>query len=352
MSTKQIPKAAAQLRVGEVSLRSNGEGAKTAPVSLLARTGDAIEHWFWGKVVHDLSGMKPVKSRLPIDWNHTDEVIGVLSKFDTDTGDLVATGHLKANSARTPDHAAIVMNDMQGEEPLPYEASINFGGDGIVIEEIPQGVGVQVNGRQFTGPITVIREWPLRGVAITPYGADQNTQTSMNNESAVTVTVRHSQPEVSMSDSNPAEVAQTEATVEAPKANETEPKAEETAPAAVVDSTPAEAAVLAQPATVEAKPHDRYVKLAGDKGATAFLAGTEWDAFVFAVNADKDKTIEALTKEVAELKAKLAAVPTGNPPASFSVADAKPKPDPKLVHATGSEGLAAFASNLKFNNSK
>jgi hypothetical protein len=145
-------------------------------------------------------------------------------------------------------------------------------------------------------------------------------------------------------------VAQTEATVEAPKATETETKAEETAPAAVVDSTPAEATALAQPAAVEAKPHDRYVKLAGDKGATAFLAGTEWDAFVFAVNADKDKTIAALTQEVAELKAKLAAVPTGNPPASFSVADAKPKADPKLLAATGSEGMARFAASIKLPN--
>ena len=350
MTTKQIPVQATHLRVGEVSLRSNGEGAKTAPVTLLARTGDAIEHWYWGKVVHDLSGMKPVKPRLPIDWNHTDEVIGVLAKFDTSTGDLVATGHLKANPARTPDHAAIVMNDMQGEEPLPYEASINFGGDGIVIEEIPQGVTVEVNGRAFSGPGTVIREWPLRGVAITPYGADQNTQTSMSNESAVTVTVRHSQPEVSMSDNNTAEVAQTEATVDAtPEAKETETKVDETAPAAVVESTPAEAATFSQGATVEAKPHERFVKLGGDKGATAFLAGTSWDEFVFALKADADATIAKLTKEVAELKAQLAAIPTGNPAVSFSAADAKPKPDPKLVHATGSEGLATFASNLKFN---
>ncbi len=314
-----VPVAAMRLRVGELVVKTNGDAAKTAPITLLSRTGDAIDHPWWGRVVHDMDGMKLAKSRVPIDWNHSDELIGTLNKFDTSTGDLVASGFLKQNPARTPDHAAIVMHDMQGDDSIPYEASINFGGDGIVVEEVPAGTQVQVNGRKMSGPITVIREWPLRGVAITPYGADQNTQSLMNTNGTITVTVRKSQPEVTMSNPNPAEVAQPEATVEATtEAKETETKTEETAPAAVVESVPAEAKEMAQSVAVEAKAHERYTKLAGDKGASAFLSGVAWDEFVFAVKVEADETIAALKKENAELKSKLLAMPTGNPAASFN----------------------------------
>jgi len=60
-------------------------------------------------------------------------------------------------------------------EGVPYEASINFGGDGIKIQELGDGETTEVNGARFDGPGIVVREWPLRGVAICPYGADMNT---------------------------------------------------------------------------------------------------------------------------------------------------------------------------------
>jgi hypothetical protein len=64
------------------------------------------------------------------------------------------------------------------KEGVPYQASINFGGDGIKIEQVQEGASVQVNGYTLAGPACVIREWPLRGVAICPYGADENTDAS------------------------------------------------------------------------------------------------------------------------------------------------------------------------------
>jgi hypothetical protein len=68
---------------------------------------------------------------------------------------------------------------------VPYESSINFGGDGIKVEEVPDGESVEVNGAQFSGPGIVIREWPLRGVAVCPYGADMNTNSNTFSTSSI-----------------------------------------------------------------------------------------------------------------------------------------------------------------------
>lgn len=170
-----VPKAACMLAGGQVEMGSNGENAKSAPIKLKARSGDSIEHWYWGKVIHDLAGMRVHKTRLTIDYAHNDdEVLGYLNHFDTAGGDLIASGAL--TPWREDDRASEVMFKMA--QGVPYEASIFFGGDGIKIEEVGEGMMQTVNGRQFEGPGVIIREWPLRGVAICPYGADANTETS------------------------------------------------------------------------------------------------------------------------------------------------------------------------------
>jgi hypothetical protein len=170
-----IPAAAMCFAGGEVMLGDNGEGTKTAPVKLKARSGKPIEHWFWGKVVHDLAGMRTHKPRLTIDYAHNDaEVLGYLNHFETDTGDLITSGAL--TPFKDDDRASEVLFKMR--QGVPYEASIFFGGDGIKVEEVGEGMVSQVNGYQFEGPGIIIREWPLRGVAICPYGADQNTESA------------------------------------------------------------------------------------------------------------------------------------------------------------------------------
>jgi len=63
-------------------------------------------------------------------------------------------------------------SSLRSTSGTPYEASIYFGGDGIRVEEVAEGQVAQVNGFQFASPGIVIREWPLRGVAVCPYGAE------------------------------------------------------------------------------------------------------------------------------------------------------------------------------------
>lgn len=186
MTQKKVPAAALRFSVGQFELRENGESAKSSPFRMVARSGKPIEHWYWGSVVHDLDGMKLSKNRVAIDYAHDPkEIIGYANQFASDSGDLVVTGALVPY--KESDRASEIIHKQR--EGIPYEASINFSGDGIKIEEVRTGDTVTVNGYEFAGPGVVIREWPLRGIAICPYGADSNTSTEFGAEPNATVLV-------------------------------------------------------------------------------------------------------------------------------------------------------------------
>jgi len=333
----RIPAGACTLIVGEFELGDNGEGAKSAPVRLVARSGKAIEHWFWGNVVHDLAGMHLSKPRLPIDYVHDPkEVIGYLNRFDSKSGDLVTSGALVP--FKENDRATEIMHKMAAG--VPYEASINFGGDGIKIEEIAQGQSVMVNGAQFSGPGIIIREWPLRGVAICPYGADANTDASAslagNNAKTFTAAVyaapKAKTEETAMSTAQTVEVAAQAETPKAievakqPETVEAQPAkvlAEEAAPIApAVDPAPAveapaaaevEAKKEAEAAPVLALSREEFARIAdefGDSIAARIMrdGGDYQTALKLAYDAAKDENT-TLRAEVAENKA----LATGTP---------------------------------------
>jgi hypothetical protein len=334
----QIPAGACVLSVGEFELGDNGDGAKTAPVRLVARSGKAIEHWFWGRVVHDLAGMHLHKSRVPIDYVHdAKEIVGYLNKFDRTSGDLVTSGALVP--FKDSDRATEIVHKMKAG--VPYEASINFGGDGIKVEDVPDGMVAQVNGYQFDGPGIIVREWPLRGVAICPYGADANTESAaLAGANAKTYTATaYAKPNTEESDmkadEKPVEVA---AQAEAPAAVETEKQdeakpveethAEAAAPAAVEATAPEGETVTEQAqAEPEAKTlsRDEVTRIADEFGADVAIetvrAGGDYQTALHLAYSAKLAENETLRGRVAELTASLTSA-TGRP---VPVTDAKPK---------------------------
>jgi len=181
-SQGEAPAKAFRLIGGIFELGDNGDGAKSAPVKLLARSAKPIDHWFWGRIVHDMAGMKLHKEKLPIDYIHdANQIIGYLNHFKVSKKDgLTCKGALVPYGEN--DRATEIIH--KSKAGVPYEASINFGGDGIKIEQVPEKVMAKVNGYELEGPAVIVREWPLRGVAICPYGADQNTATEALAESS------------------------------------------------------------------------------------------------------------------------------------------------------------------------
>ena len=233
-----IPAGACTLVVGAFELGDNGENAKSAPLKLVARSGKPIEHWFWGRVVHDLAGMSLHKSRLAVDYVHDPkEIIGYLNKFDTSSGDLVTSGALVP--FKDTDRATEIVHKMG--EGVPYEASINFGGDGIKVQEVRRDEVAPVNGYDFEGPGIIIREWPLRGVAVCPYGADMNTESAaaLSNSKQVFSASVVTEPEAATKEIAMSESVEVEAEVVTPEAETVE---EQEAPAVEAELTEDEAA--------------------------------------------------------------------------------------------------------------
>jgi hypothetical protein len=217
------------------------ESCKTAKIKMLARTGEPINHPYWGNIVHDLNGMKLHKNRLSIDYNHNpDEIIGYLNKFDISTGDLVASGALTPFEEK--DRASELIFKMG--EGVPYEASINFA-DSMVLEDIDEGMAVNVNGRQMNGPLTVVREWGLRNIAVCPMGADKNTETTLFN-GAKEINVKFINKEIKMDSNTVVETKAEEVKLAAVEVETVEKKAEEA-------EVKTEEVVLTEPATVEAE---------------------------------------------------------------------------------------------------
>ena len=319
---KSIPATACMFAGGDLEVRSNGEGSKTAAVRLKARSGDSIEHWFWGRVVHDLAGMRLHKSRLPIDYAHNEsEVLGYLNHFDFATGDLIASGAL--TPFKDGDRASEVIFKMG--EGVPYEASIFFGGDGIKLQQIAEGEVTQVNGREFAGPGVVIREWPLRGVAICPYGADANTESAAMSSTKAFSATAWTPEEQQMSEEAIAADAAVDEVAENAEAVETKPVEEvvEAVPEApAVETAPVEAAPVEatketeQPVETQPDPRDEFKRMKDEFGAE--LAGE-----VFASGGGYAEAKEAhfakLAEENKRLKDQIATLASaGGDPAAFA----------------------------------
>ena len=343
LNFSKIPAHACIMHVGEFELKDNGEKSKTAPIRLIARSGKPIEHWFWGKVVHDLAGMQLSKSRIPVDYVHdSKEVIGYLNHFDTDSGDLVTSGALVP--FKESDRATEIIH--KSRAGVPYEASINFGGDGIKVQEIAENEIAQVNGAQFSGPGIIIREWPLRGVAICPYGADSNTETSVlaNNNKTFSASVV-SAPEakmkepVEMKKDKSVEVLAQAEVPEAAAVSEVKPQAVEQPPAevkpvevapvaavepAAVEATPPEAKVEEKTAPeVKALSREEFSRIA-DKFGDAVAAKVMRDGGDY--NTAMELAFDALKKETETLRAKVAELtkqPVNGTPVAMTSAQAK-----------------------------
>ena len=313
--TKTVPVSALRFTVDSFELGDNGDDAKTAPFRMVARSGQPIEHWYWGNIVHDLSGVRH-KGKVPIDYAHDDkEIIGYANHFSTESGNLEVSGALVPY--RGSDRATeVIYKQKQG---VPYEASINFGGSGIRIEQVAEGESAEVNGYTLDGPAVVVREWPLRGVAVCPYGADANTSTEFSCTEQVEVEV--------MSKDNTA-------VVEAAQAVEDDTVDNTAAEAAELVEKPEPAAVeVAAELTEEAKPDGlRFLESFGDRGGVWFAQGLTFEE-------SQQKYLAELEEENMDLREKLKAAEAAvgvEEPVSFSEAQPPRKPEP-MVRIAGKQ---------------
>ncbi|WP_254512861.1 hypothetical protein [Anatilimnocola floriformis] len=157
----------ASVAIGETPA-ANG----TVPITVVARSGNPVDHWYFGRIVHDFSGMRKASAQLPFDYCHDEkEVLGFADKVDISTGELVVSGVLIPDAKN--DRTSKVIN--KANHGFQWQASIYFDPQELVLEFIPEGFTSAVNGGNVEGPIVIARDWMIRGNAICPYGQDPNT---------------------------------------------------------------------------------------------------------------------------------------------------------------------------------
>lgn len=302
------------------------------PITIRARSPRPTQHAFWGLVVHDMAGMILDKPTIPLDYCHDcDDVLGFADKFDVGNDGLDVTGQLIPYVAG--DRASEVI--FKNRAGVPYQGSINFAGDGIQLEFIGDGQVAQVNGYQLAGPATIIRTWPLRGVAICPYGVDAGTEVLLKsaNQIPFTYLTKERPPMPSKQTAAPAaetpieavEDKNTPAAVEIPAASadiNAAPAAETPAAdpqAAVETPAPAAAGHLsgASRSTELAAPGQKYLDAFGEAGAMYFAQGKTFEEAQALFSAKTAADLAAAKAELAEVKKQFSALRGETEPVSF-----------------------------------
>lgn len=185
----------------------------TRPVELLARTNEPIVHWYWGRFVHDFAGMSHANS-IPIDYRHqADEPLGFIDTFTVNEKGLTLGG--KISSLEPGDCADTIMK--RSDLGTPYQASILFDPESCLLEFVDEGFVATVNGLQLDGPLTIVRKWTLKGVAITLYGYDSGSAAKLsllNRRGAVILNWK--EPKKMSAEANPGALAAPAAAAPAP----------------------------------------------------------------------------------------------------------------------------------------
>lgn len=365
MKMKKIPARAlrfdASVEVAEVQAEEAVAGTKglaTVPVTLRARSGEVVNHWWFGRCVHDFAGMTPAADTLPLDYCHScDDVIGFSDKQDVTSGELVMAGKLVPFHEK--DRASEVIH--KGSQGVPYQASINFDPQALVIEEVSSGMTVTVNGKELIGPLTIFRQWKLRGAAVCPYGMDSHTSVQFSEKDDRQLDVQClgeltaepvEKPAEVPPEVKPEEKPETELSVEVKPETEIKPEVvptELTAGSAVIEIEIKPKTELSDKpiAPVVPAPNGKqFLEAFGDVGGKWFAEGKSFDeAQTLFTNSLKDQ-VTALKKTNAEQAALLTANRGEQSPMTFSSAEETVVPKVTVI-STLPEGSAKFAANIK-----
>lgn len=133
----------------------------------VAYSGDVIEgHWYWDRVVFDLSTTK-APQKLPMLLGHDrDKIVGFSEQLQV--GSQIDVSGILSSVTEEGVHVA-----KTSDEGFPWQMSVHI--EPRSIEEVKAGATVTVNGRTFQGPINVFRNNVIREISFTPTGWDSQT---------------------------------------------------------------------------------------------------------------------------------------------------------------------------------
>jgi hypothetical protein len=127
--------------------------------------GVITDHSWWDRVIFDLSTTK-AENKMPVLLEHDSrEIVGYTEQVQVSTN-IVVSGVI---SGQETGQKVAAMAD----EGFPWQMSVRLKPD--TISDIGKGDSVEVNGKKYQGPITVLRDSIIREVSFCALGADRNT---------------------------------------------------------------------------------------------------------------------------------------------------------------------------------
>lgn len=184
--TENIPKSALRFKEEEVPVeilasKEDGKPDKRK-FSMVAHSGKImLNHWLWGNLAIDLSGVSIGREKKPALREHnSNRIVGWTEGIAIDEKrGIIADGIF---SEKTEDgRQALELAD----EGFPWQASIYI--PPLAIERVREGETAEVNGQKLKGPGTIFRKSVLREVSFCALGADENTSASALKERGETI---------------------------------------------------------------------------------------------------------------------------------------------------------------------
>jgi hypothetical protein len=195
--------------------------------SMVAYTGGPMRIAGWRyPVVVDLAGMAIPSQNRPIRFGHdAGSGVGHTDQIQMDGGQLLASGVVSRDTVAAKEVVASARNG------FPWQASIGASVDEF--EFVKENQRATVNGREFTGPLNVIRKSVLGEISFVDLGADgqtsatvaaHNASTSFSQEfQTMETTVTTAETQTTPEPTAPIQAAST--TLPAPVAEPTQPSA-------------------------------------------------------------------------------------------------------------------------------
>ena len=151
-----------------------GDGKAPLPrFSMIAYTGGTMRIAGWRyPIVVDLAGLAIPSQARPIRFGHdANSGVGHSDSIRVEGGNLIAAGVISRDTAAARE---VVASSKNG---FPWQASI--GASVEQFEFVKEKAKVLVNGREFTGPVNVVRKSVLGEISFVDLGADGNTSASV-----------------------------------------------------------------------------------------------------------------------------------------------------------------------------
>ncbi|MCG3181851.1 MAG: hypothetical protein BIFFINMI_04286 [Phycisphaerae bacterium] len=158
----------------EAAAETSADGKPRLPrFSMVAYTGGPMRVSGWRyPVIIDLAGLAIPSQSRPIRFGHDAAAgVGHTDAIRVAEGRLVATGLVSRDTAAAREVVASAKNG------FPWQASVGANVDQF--EFVKDGQSVIVNGRNFSGPVNVVRRATLGEISFVDLGADGNTSASV-----------------------------------------------------------------------------------------------------------------------------------------------------------------------------